>query len=751
MNDMTPEELEQLEEQLSAYVDGELTADERSKVEAALAESPEARQRLEELRQVSRLVGTLPRGEAPEDLHEALFARLEREQLYDSTETPTLAPATPPGALSFGRLVGAAAVILLAVLTGYLTIDFVQESHRRPVEIADAGKVGEPGDDLEIEKGTPAEDAPKRPTDKPSVESPLAPKKSVIASRDEDKPESLGYAVAEPPAAKPALPKEAIAQTDAASKEAAPTREVAERSGDKVADARPAKTKPASKGGEPATRSGAPPGQTDRTAEAEKPSKLGQVVAMLADRFRREMKSDQPAKSAEPELEDQPARRAPSVASQLRHGVRVSELQVDDVDAEPVQITLTAATPDEQNELAWALRAFFARNQIDDAEMLGRSAKLNESQAFYLNQRGEPKREATPPPQFIVRATPEQVASLVEDFGRSAPKDTQVALATPEIQTTGWRRSIEAAQMLQTQMKSPRLADARDRAESRRITGKRGRSAKSSSYGTAGRGVSREGFARGGYGGGSGGGHGVGTTQAVRQRSKAGSEDRLAMAQAPAGVEQKQRRSRRQAPKAEGVNKLGRGPDKRPAQSDDRARRAQWLASRSASTQTRDDTSKAKQSRSSVSAPRRLAAAPPRPEAIGPALPVEDRETPTQTPSRQPRARDATEADEPGMIVLPSSDDAAKADAQPARTGQLTQGSPPAPASPGERRSAPASQLAQGQEAKPVVTEPGPAQSQRLPMGPSELPRYRQAGPTQHQQLVTVVITVRTAEAESKP
>jgi len=150
---MTPDETRQIESHFSAYLDGELDEATRAAVEAHLVASPEARRRLEELRRVASLVGGLPRGEAPEDMSDAIFARLEREELMAGAGGVPSASPTPPGALNFGRLVGAAAVLMVAGLASYLAIDAVQESRRAPLQIADAGPDARPKHKSERTRG----------------------------------------------------------------------------------------------------------------------------------------------------------------------------------------------------------------------------------------------------------------------------------------------------------------------------------------------------------------------------------------------------------------------------------------------------------------------------------------------------------------------------------------------------------------------------------------------------------------------
>ncbi len=66
-------------ELLSAYLDGELTADEQAQVERLLAADPEARQLVDELRALSSSVKALPRHEIGRDISEEVVSRAKRQ------------------------------------------------------------------------------------------------------------------------------------------------------------------------------------------------------------------------------------------------------------------------------------------------------------------------------------------------------------------------------------------------------------------------------------------------------------------------------------------------------------------------------------------------------------------------------------------------------------------------------------------------------------------------------------------------
>jgi hypothetical protein len=69
------------DELLSAYLDGELTTDERATVDRWLTESAEHRQLLEELRSLSQSLESLPRLRLEDDFYQSVLRRAEREML----------------------------------------------------------------------------------------------------------------------------------------------------------------------------------------------------------------------------------------------------------------------------------------------------------------------------------------------------------------------------------------------------------------------------------------------------------------------------------------------------------------------------------------------------------------------------------------------------------------------------------------------------------------------------------------------
>lgn len=116
---------EDIPEQLSAYLDGELSAEEAQRVEAALAEDAALAAELEQLRRTRRLLQSLPRQAAGED-----FARRVLEALPPTgweRDVQTWKPASLPR--TWQRILSAAALVVLAIGGGVFVA----------VELYDAG------------------------------------------------------------------------------------------------------------------------------------------------------------------------------------------------------------------------------------------------------------------------------------------------------------------------------------------------------------------------------------------------------------------------------------------------------------------------------------------------------------------------------------------------------------------------------------------------------------------------------------
>ncbi len=100
-------------EQLSAYLDGELSPTETDDVARALEADEELRRELTELAAVRDLLRSLPAEHAPDHLAGSVLAEAERSQLVGAAESKAL-----PGTLRWVRYLATAAVLLMAVTVG---------------------------------------------------------------------------------------------------------------------------------------------------------------------------------------------------------------------------------------------------------------------------------------------------------------------------------------------------------------------------------------------------------------------------------------------------------------------------------------------------------------------------------------------------------------------------------------------------------------------------------------------------------
>lgn len=116
---------DKLGEWLSAYLDGELEAEERALVERLLRDDQAARRLYDDLRQSVSLMSSLPRQSAPPSIAEDVQAFAERATLLGDTDSSFLPPQTaPPSRSPFLRILTMAAMVgLVAVGTWYVSTE----------------------------------------------------------------------------------------------------------------------------------------------------------------------------------------------------------------------------------------------------------------------------------------------------------------------------------------------------------------------------------------------------------------------------------------------------------------------------------------------------------------------------------------------------------------------------------------------------------------------------------------------------
>jgi len=185
---MTPNDRQY--EQLSAYIDGELSEAARADVEAWLARDTDARRLLHELRHAARLVGGLPRVAAPKGLSAEVTARLEREALLGAPGSNESAARRVP--IWQRGLAIAASLALIVTASWLMWPDLPKPPSESPtIAVADAERADVPHEQLSHEEKT-REAAPRQDQlalatrSPPTGAAPAAPMALQQASRSAD-------------------------------------------------------------------------------------------------------------------------------------------------------------------------------------------------------------------------------------------------------------------------------------------------------------------------------------------------------------------------------------------------------------------------------------------------------------------------------------------------------------------------------------------------------------------------------------
>lgn len=121
---------EQIEARLCSYIDDELAADERARIEQYLARNPDHRQLVEEMRRTRAILQGLRHEAAPPEIVEAVQGQIERSLLLNEDDGRSVI-------LRIGRwpqFAAAAAMLLLAFGLAYIVVKMLPRMH--PVEVA---------------------------------------------------------------------------------------------------------------------------------------------------------------------------------------------------------------------------------------------------------------------------------------------------------------------------------------------------------------------------------------------------------------------------------------------------------------------------------------------------------------------------------------------------------------------------------------------------------------------------------------
>ncbi len=125
MNDLPQNEL------LSAYLDGELTADEQAETERLLASSPAARQLLDELRALSATLQSLPQQKLGEDLSQQVLRVAERRMLTEGE--PDDAAPVPLSRTILRRFVNRRSMVWLGLTAAVAVMIVIHEQQQRNI------------------------------------------------------------------------------------------------------------------------------------------------------------------------------------------------------------------------------------------------------------------------------------------------------------------------------------------------------------------------------------------------------------------------------------------------------------------------------------------------------------------------------------------------------------------------------------------------------------------------------------------
>jgi hypothetical protein len=161
MNDLRENEL------LSAYLDGELTAAERTEVERLLAANPAARRLLDELRSLRAALQALPPQKLDEDLSRQVLWEARRRMLSEGESARPAPSAAAPVLMArsiFQRLVNRRTAAWLAITAAVIIMITINERQHRVARVDDGVR--------KVARG-PAmrdEDMARRPQSPPSIQ-----------------------------------------------------------------------------------------------------------------------------------------------------------------------------------------------------------------------------------------------------------------------------------------------------------------------------------------------------------------------------------------------------------------------------------------------------------------------------------------------------------------------------------------------------------------------------------------------------
>jgi len=186
-------------EQLTAYLDGELSEDDRREVESLLERDADARKLLAELRETSRLVAELPRASASSELTASIMGRLERRELLAELEAPRKRPPRIRS-LEWMRPLGVAAGLAIICTASWLVYSHTETAARKQSP-GDAGVAQVSGSNGSGPAAAPDQGAEESPIAARRLAKGEGPGQSFGAGRGGQRATEEKVAAAPPPAA----------------------------------------------------------------------------------------------------------------------------------------------------------------------------------------------------------------------------------------------------------------------------------------------------------------------------------------------------------------------------------------------------------------------------------------------------------------------------------------------------------------------------------------------------------------------
>ena len=104
------------DELISAYLDNEVTDEERAEVERALADSAETRMSFESLKQVQARMQAIPHLTLADDFHERVMREAQRRSQKQGVTAVTVRPPRVGTWIRISAIVATVAVVLMAAL-----------------------------------------------------------------------------------------------------------------------------------------------------------------------------------------------------------------------------------------------------------------------------------------------------------------------------------------------------------------------------------------------------------------------------------------------------------------------------------------------------------------------------------------------------------------------------------------------------------------------------------------------------------